>query len=309
MNLVIAAVAFAGALIWLREGVRPEWVRLDLAGTAAIVLGLVGMVYGFGNSGAQGWTDPWTLSAIIGGAALLFAFVLIERRTRRPLLPLRVILDRDRGAAYLSIGISGIGSFAVFLFLTYYLEDTLRFTPIETGVAFLPMVALLVAGAIVAGAVLPRTGPRPLVPPGALLAAIGMALLTGIGPASSYAGGVLPALLVLGFGSGLIFGSAQNAATSGVGSSEAGVASAMVNTTQQIGGSIGTAAFSSLAATAVTSYLRAHAATATQLATITNGTMAGYRLVFWIAAAVFLAGAVLAALLFRRGPLPIDEKR
>src|ERR1700744_5202033 len=89
VNLVIAAVAFAGALIWLREGVRPEWVRLDLAGTAAIVLGLVGMVYGFGNSGAQGWTDPWTLSAIIGGAALLFAFVLIERRTRRPLLPLR----------------------------------------------------------------------------------------------------------------------------------------------------------------------------------------------------------------------------
>ena len=124
-------------------------------------------------------------------------------------------------------------------------------------------------------------------------------LLTGIGAASSYAGGVLPALLVMGLGSGLIFGSAQNAATSGVRSREAGVASAMVNTTQQIGGSIGTAVFSSLAATAITNYLKAHAATATQTATI-----AGYRLVFWIAAAVFLGGAVLAAILFRSGPLP-----
>lgn len=129
----------------------------------------------------------------------------------------------------------------------------------------------------------------------------------GIGPTSSYAGSVLPALLIMGFGSGLIFGSAQNAATSGVRPGEAGVASAMVNTTQQIGGSIGTAAFSSLAATAVTSYLKVHAATATQLATITAGTIAGYRLVFWIAAGVFLAGALLAALLFRTGPLPVNN--
>jgi hypothetical protein len=131
-----------------------------------------------------------------------------------------------------------------------------------------------------------------------------MALLTGIGAASSYAGGVLPALLVMGLGPGLIFGSAQNAATSGVRSREAGVASAMVNTTQQIGGSIGTAMFSSLAATAITNYLKAHAATATQTATIADGTIAGYHLVFWIAAAVFLGGAVLAAILFRSGPLP-----
>ena len=194
----------------------------------------------------------------------------------------------------------------MFLFLTYYLEDTLSLTPVQTGLAFLPFVGLLVAGAIVSGAVMPRTGPRPIVPAGCLLAAIGMALLTGIGTASSYAGGVLPALLVLGFGSGLIFGSAQNAATSGVKSREAGVASAMVNTTQQVGGSIGTAVFSSLAATATTNYLKARAATATQKATIADGTVAGYHLVFWIAAAVFLGGAVLAALLFRSGPLPVD---
>jgi EmrB/QacA subfamily drug resistance transporter len=308
VNLVIAAVAFAGALAWLRDGDRPERVRLDIAGTATVVLGLVGIVYGLGSSAAKGWTNPWTLGAVISGAVLLVIFVMIERRASRPLLPLGVILDRDRGAAFLSIGISGIGSFAVFLFVTYYLEDTLRFSPIKTGLAFLPFVALLVAGAIVSGGVLPRTGPRPLVPIGGLLAVIGMALLTRIGAASGYAADILPALLVMGFGSGMIFASAQNAATSGVKSRQAGVASAMVNTTQQIGGSIGIATFSSLAATAVAKYISAHAATATHTATIASATIAGYHLVFWIAAAVFLAGAALAALLFRGGPLPVDPQ-
>jgi predicted MFS family arabinose efflux permease len=212
---------------------------------------------------------------------------------------MRVVLDRRRGGAYLAIMLSAIGMFAIFLFLTYYLEDTLGFTPVRTGLAFLPMVGLLMVGAVVSGAVLmPRTGPRPLVPAGCLLAAIGMTMLTGIGPHSSYAGGVLPALLVIGFGFGLIFGPAQNAATSGVEPHEAGVASAMVNTAQQIGGSIGTAVFSSLAATAIANYLRAHPTTTTLAATV-----AGYHLVFWIAAAVFLASAVLAAALFRSGPL------
>ncbi len=306
VNLVIAAVAFAGALAWLRDGSRPERVRLDIAGTATVVLGLVGIVYGLGNTESKGWTNPATLGAVIAGVVLVVIFVLIERRASRPLLPLGVILDRDRGAAFLSIGISGIGSFAVFLFVTYYLEDTLRYSPIKTGLAFLPFVGLLVAGAIISGGMLPRTGPRPLVPIGGLLAATGMALLTGIGTASGYAAGILPALLVMGFGSGMIFASAQNAATSGVRSHQAGVASAMVNTTQQIGGSIGTATVSSLAATAVATYLKAHAATATHTATIANATIAGYHLVFWIAGAVFLVGAALAALLFRSGPLPAD---
>jgi len=307
VNLVIAVIAFAGALVWLRDGERPERVRLDIAGTVTVVLGLVGIVYGLGNAASKGWTDAATLIAVIAGAILVVIFVLIERRAGHPLLPLGVILDRNRGTAYLAVGITGIGSFAVFLFLTYYLEDTLKFTPIQTGISFLPMVGLLVVGAIVSGAVLmPRTGPRPIVPVGCVLGAIGLVLLTGIGTTSSYAGGVLPALLVMGFGFGLIFGPAQNAATSGVTSREAGVASAMVNIGQQIGGSIGTAVFSALAATAITNYLHAHAATARQAATVAAGTVASYHLVFWIAAAVFLVSAVLAAILFRSGPLPVE---
>jgi EmrB/QacA subfamily drug resistance transporter len=306
VNLVIAAIALFGAFVWLREGSRPPRVRLDVAGTITIVLGLVGIVYGLGNAAAKGWTDGYTLGSVAAGVVLIAAFVLIERRVAHPLLPLRVLLDRTRGAAYLAVGASGIGSFAVFLFLTYFLEETLHFTPIATGLAFLPMVAMLIVGASVSGAAfMPRFGPRPLIPVGSVIAAIGMALLTGIGTDTTYAGGVLPALLVLGFGLGFVFGPAQNAATSGAGGGDAGVASALVNTTQQIGGSIGTAVFSALAAATTTAYLSEHASQA-QAAAVTAATLASYHVVFWIAAAVFVAGGVATAILFRSGPLPID---
>jgi EmrB/QacA subfamily drug resistance transporter len=303
VNLIIAAVAFVGAVVFLSDGARPQRTRLDVPGTAVAILGLVGIAYGLGGAASKGWHDVWTLGPVLTGVVLVTVFVLIERRASRPLLPLPVVLDRDRGAAYLSIGISGTGGFAVFLFLTYYLQETLRFTPFQTGLAFLPMVALVILGAVLSGSILlPRTGPRPLVPLGCLLAAIGMAMLTGIDVQSSYAVGVLPPLLMIGLGLGLIFGPGQNAATSGVRSHDAGVASAMVNIAQQIGGSIGLAVFSSLSATAITDYLAAHAATATRPATIVEATLASYHFVFWIAAALFLGGAVLAALLFRGAP-------
>jgi EmrB/QacA subfamily drug resistance transporter len=308
VNLIIAAVAFAGALVFLPDGGRPERIRLDVWGTVVAVLGLVGIVYGLGNAESKGWNGFWTLGPAIAGVVLLIVFVLIERRASHPLLPLRVVLDRVRGTAYLAVGISGTGMFAVFLFLTYYLEDTLKFTPIETGAAFLPMIGAVMVTAVFSGSVLmPRTGPRPLVTTGCVLASAGMAMLTGIAASSSYAGSVLPALLVTGLGFGMIFGPVQNAATSGVQTHEAGVASAMVNTAQQIGGSIGTAVFSSLTATAITDYLKAHATTSARPATIADATIAGYHLVFWVAAAVFLGSAVLAALMFRSGPLPVNQ--
>jgi predicted MFS family arabinose efflux permease len=152
------------------------------------VLGLVGIVYGLGNAESKGWKDFWTLGPAFAGTVLLIVFVLIERRASHPLLPLGVVLDRIRGTAYLAVGISGTGMFAVFLFLTYYLEDTLKFTPIETGAAFLPMIGAVMVTAVFSGSVLmPRTGPRPLVPIGCVLAAVGMAMLTGIAASSSYA--------------------------------------------------------------------------------------------------------------------------
>jgi EmrB/QacA subfamily drug resistance transporter len=300
VNVVIAAVVLVGAVIFLKDGARPARSRLDIGGTVTVALGLVGIVFGLGNSASHGW-GPTTVISIAVGAALLVTFVLIERRVPHPLLPLRVILDRTRGTAYLAVGITGVGSFAVFLFLTYYLEDTLKVSPILTGVSFLPMVAAIIVGAAGSGTgLVPRFGPRSVVAFGCVLGAVGMALLTGIGPSTSYVAVILPALLVLGIGLGFVLGPAQNAATSGVSADDSGVASAMVNTAQQIGGSVGTAVFSSIAVSTSAAYLGVHGAAAQ-----VDATVAGYHLVFWIASAVFVASAVLSFLLFRPGPLPV----
>ncbi len=300
VNLIFAVLAFLGALVFLRAGARPARVRFDTAGAVTSIAGLAGIVYGLGNAADRGGTDPATLIPTIVGVALIVVFVIIERRVEHPLLPIRVVLDRVRGASYLTLGIAGAGTFVIFLFLTYYLQQTLGFSPILTGVAFLPMIGCVMIGAVVSGSVLmPRVGPRLLVPTGALLAAIGLALLTRIGTDTSYTGTVLPSLLIMGLGFGLIFGPVQNAATSGVTNSDAGVASAMVNTSQQIGGSIGTAVFSSLAALTTTSYLATHGTTHA-----TDATIDSYHLVFWAAAAVFTAAALTAVLLFRSGPIP-----
>ena len=304
VNLIFAVLAFLSAIVFLRPGIRPARVRFDTAGAVTSVAGLAGLVYGLGNAADNGWTDPATLIPTVAGVALLVLFVVIERRAEHPLLPIRVVLDRVRGASYLTLGIAGAGTFVVFLFLTFYLQQTLGISPILTGVAFLPMIGCVMVGAVVSGTVLmPRVGPRPLIPAGALLAAIGLALLTRIGTDTGYASTVLPSLVIMGLGFGLIFGPVQNAATSGVTASHAGVASAMVNTSQQIGGSIGTAVFSSLAALATARYLTAHGTSHGAAATI-----AGYHLVFWIAAAVFAAAALTAALLFRNGPIRVADE-
>ena len=191
---------------------------------------------------------------------LLAAFVLVERRVQHPLLPLRIVLNRFRGGAYLAIGLSAIGVFGIFLFLTYYLQLTLAYSPVKSGLAFLPMIAaIVVASTTSSGVLMPRFGPRPLIPAGLLLAAGGLVILaTQLGLRTSYLGWILPALLLVGAGLGLVFGCALNTATYGAGAADAGVASALVNTNQQVGGSIGTALLNTLAASALTSYVLAH---------------------------------------------------
>ncbi len=187
---------------------------------------------------------------------ILIAFVIIETRVAHPLLPLRVVLNRNRGGAYAAIGLAGASMFGIFLFLTYFMTGFLGFSAIQTGAAFLPMLAAVMTSATTAGSILtPRIGPRPLVPLGGLIAAGGMAYLSRLDVDSTYAGGVLPGLLIIGLGMGMIFAPVQNAATSGVEARDAGVASAMINTMQQIGGSIGAALLSSIFASASTNYL------------------------------------------------------
>jgi EmrB/QacA subfamily drug resistance transporter len=304
VNLVIAAVALAGAFVKLRETAQPVRQPLDLPGVFTAVAGLVALVYGLGNAEANGWGDALTYGPIVAGLALLTAFVAIERRVAHPLLPLRVVLDRNRGGAYAVIGIAGAGMFGLFLFVTYYLVQGLHFTPVQSGLAFLPMIAGLMVSATTAGSILtPRVGPRPLVTLGSLVAAGGMFLLTRLDIDSGYATGVLPGLIIVGLGLGLVFAPTQNAATSGVESRDAGVASAMLNTTQQIGGSIGTALLSSAAASAASGYDTGKAAGPDLAA---RAALASYHTVFWCSIALFVLAAGVAAVLFRPGPLVSD---
>lgn len=306
VNLIFGVIAWIGALIFVPHDDRPQRTRLDLPGAITATSGLVGIVYGLGSAASNGWSDLWTVSPVVAGLALMIVFVAIERHADSPMLPLRVVLDRTRGTAYLTLWITGMGMFAVFLFLTYYLQEILKFGPVMSGAAFLPMIGAVVISSIVSGAVLfPRTGPRLLVSFGCILAAVGMAMFTLIGTTSSYVGHVLPALLVTGLGFGMIFSPVQNAATSGVHPHDAGVASAMVNTMQQIGGAIGIALFNSLASAAVAAYLADHAATASHPTTIIDATLAGDHLIFWAASGVFLAGGVVAVLLFGNGPISV----
>jgi hypothetical protein len=240
-----------------------------------------------------------TIGCLAASVVLLTAFVAVQRRSSHPLLPLRVVLDRNRGGAYLAVVISGIGLFGVFLFLTYYLQQTLGFSPIQTGVGFLPMSAVIMVTATTSTIKLvPRFGARPLVTTGMTLAAAAMVVFTQLTPDSTYAGHVLPGLLIMGLGLGLIFAPSFNNATLGVDPSDAGVASAMVNTSQQVGGSIGTALLSTLAASATTSYLTGRVPSPE---VVTQAAVHGYTTAFWWSAAIFATGAVLCGLVLRPG--------
>ncbi len=308
VNLVFAAIAGAGAVVLLRRQPASRRPRLDLPGLAAEVGGMFCVVYGFSNAASDGWHAPATWGFLAAGAVLLTAFGYIETRARQPLLPLRIVLDRDRAAAYLSIFITGAGMFGIFLFLTYYLQETLGFSPVMAGVAFLPMAGAIIVSANLANIVLlPRTGPRWLVAPGMLAAAAGLAWLTRIGVHSSYPADVLPPLLLASTGLGFVMSPSMNTGTAGVASSDAGAASAMVNTGQQVGGSIGTSLLNTMAASAAASYLASHLSPrlmtgghpAPALAELAQ--VHSYTTAFWWAAAMFAGGSVLAALLFRRG--------
>ena len=296
VNLVLAVPAAVAALVLLVNQ-RPEGkARLDLLGTVVISVGLLGIVYGCSQAATDGWTSTTTLVCLIGGVILTAIFVLIETRVSNPLLPMRVVLDRSRGGAYLGLGLACVGMFGVFLFLTYYLQTILMYSPIKTGFAFLPMVGGIMVMATMSTAVLlPRIGARIPVFAGMLLAAAGMALLTQIGTDTGYVAHVLPGLVILGLGLGLLFATCFEVGTSGVQAHDAGIASAMANTTQQVGGSIGTALLSTIAASAVTGYL------ADGLGDQMQAAVHSYSVAFWVSAGIFLASAVVCGALIPGG--------
>ncbi|MER5437919.1 MFS transporter [Streptomyces sp. NPDC002790] len=300
VNLAFAAFAFLGGLRLLHGGRPTDRPKLDVPGTILVSAGLFCIVYGFSNAETHDWSAFATWGFLVIGAVLLAAFAWFETRATHPLLPLRVPLDRDRGASYLAMFIAGAGMFGVFLFLTYYLQQILGFSPVQTGVAFLPMVACMIFSSMITqNSLAPRFGPKPIVPLGMALAVGAMIWLTFLDIDSTYAGHVLPPTLVMGLGMGMIFATAMNLATSGVATHDAGVASAMVNTSQQVGGSIGTALLNTLATTAATSYLVGKRPTPLVRA---QAAIESYSTAYWWSAAFFGVGFVVTLLLYRPGP-------
>jgi EmrB/QacA subfamily drug resistance transporter len=295
VNLVFAVIAVIGALAYMTSSRPAVRLRMDWPGAVLACAGLFFIVFGFSHAETAGWTATLTIGSLVLGVLLLAGFVLAERRSSHPLLPLRVILDRTRGGSYVAVGLSGIAIFAVFLFLTYYLQEVKGYSPVTSGLAFLPLIGCILISSNVSSIVtLPRFGPRVLIATGMLFGAGGMAYLTQLTVTTSYLGGILPPLLVLGLGFGMIFAPAINTATAGVQRQDSGVASALVNTMQQVGGSIGTSALSTIALTATASYLVAHH---TEPAAPLIAATHGYTVAFAVSAGIFGLGVILAIVL------------
>jgi EmrB/QacA subfamily drug resistance transporter len=310
VNLIFAAAALAGGLLLL-EGRSPQGQgskpRLDIPGVLAVSGALFCLVYGFSNAATHNWHTPSTWGFLAAGVALLVAFAWWQARAANPLLPPRVVLDRNRGGAYASMLIASSGMFGVFLFLTYYLQQTLGYSPVVTGFAFLPIAAGIAFSANMSTIVLmPRTGPKPLVATGMLVAAGAMTWFSQLGVHTAYVDGVLGPLILTGIGLGMVIAPSINTGTFGVEPRDAGVASAAVTVGQQLGASIGTSLLNTIFASAVASYLAAHIAAGAGPGRRALAGLAlahGYDTAFWWVAGIFAGGAIIGGTLFRRGPL------
>jgi EmrB/QacA subfamily drug resistance transporter len=301
VNLVFAATATVGALLWLKNDEGVDHDPLDLPGLFVVAGGLFCLVFGFSHAETTAWSNPFTIGFLVAGVVLLGAFAYLEPRTKYPLLPPRVVLNRTRGGSMLAMLFASVGIFGVFLFLTYYLQGTLGFSPVKTGVAFLPLVAVLATVAQVSNRILlPKFGPKPIVPVGLLVSAAALFGLHLVGLHSSYVSHVLPYLIVLGIGFGLSVAPAFSTGTLGLAPQDAGVGSATLNTAQQIGGSIGTSLLNTLAASAATSYLVGRTLTPAHLQA---ALLHSYTTAFLWSSLIFVAGAVVAGLVLQRGGL------
>jgi EmrB/QacA subfamily drug resistance transporter len=310
VNLIFAAIALAGGLLLLQHSKATDRAKLDLPGTFVVSGGLFSLVYGFSHAETAGWANSITIGFLVAAGVLLSVFVWLQQRAEHPLLPLRIVLDRNRGGSYLAMFAAAGGMFAVFLFLTYYLQRSLGYSAVRTGVAFLPMTGILVVVSAVASTVLvTRVSARVLIPAGLLLSGVSMYLLTRIGIDTGYTSHILPALLLLGVGLGLAFSSAFGLGTLGVEASDSGVASATVNTMQQVGGSVGTALLNTIAATAATTYASSHLGNGGSAGLLqANAAIHSYTTAFWWASAIFALGAVITAAVLRPGIPKVDPE-
>jgi EmrB/QacA subfamily drug resistance transporter len=308
VNVPVALIVAGAALPLVHESKASGNTHYDIPGVLMATVGLVSLVYGFteaakakhpenpNDTSVLGWTHSTTIAFLLVAVVLLVGFVLWENRSANPLLPLRVILDRNRGASYLLFLLVGAGLFAMFLFLSYYFQINRGYSPLKAGFAFLPFSIGIIVTAGVVAQLLPRVGPKPLMVPGLAMAVVGMLWLTQISQTSSYTTHVLPSELLMSIGLAGVFIPASSIALLGVSPHDAGVASAVLNTSQQIGGSLGTALLNTLFAGAVTGYFADHVTSPAGAARLTPfALLHGYHVsFFW--GAVLLTAALLVAI-------------
>ncbi len=307
VNLIFAGVALIGGALLLERQPSPVKPRLDIPGVLLVSGAVFCLVYGFSNAAAHDWSTPSAWGFLVAGVVLLVLFALWQGRAANPLLPPRVVLDRNRGGAYASMLIASSGMFGIFLFLTYYLQQTLGYSPVVTGFAFLPFAGGIAVSANLSTIVLmPRIGPKPVVATGMAVAAGAMTWFAHLGVHTAYADGVLGPLILTGIGVGMVIAPSINTGTFGVAPRDAGVASATVTMGQQLGASIGTSLLNTIFASAVTAYIAAHIASARLIGrpALTGLALAhGYDTAFWWIAGIFAGGAIVGGTLLRRGAL------
>jgi len=291
VNVPIAIIAFFLATRFVHES-KAEGNRVyDIPGVITATAGLFSLTYGFNQAATSGWADGHTLGFLGAAFVLLITFVMIEKRVANPMLPLRVVTDRNRGGSYLGSLVVGAGLFSMFLFLGLYLQVILGYSPLKSGFAFLPFTAGIIVFAGIASQLLPKVGPKPLMIPGLIASSLGLLLLARITPDTSYASHVLPSLLVMSSGMALVFIPLTSTSLHNVSNHDTGVASAMVNTSQQIGGSLGTALLNTVAATATAAFATAHSSLGknAHLYAMTHG----FTVAFKVSAGLLFLGAVV----------------
>lgn len=298
INTPIALIAALFATRLVSESRAERRGSYDVVGALSATVGLLALVYGFTRAQIEGWGTATTLSYLSIGTGLLITFAINEAHAKSPLLPLRVLADRSRGGAYLASLLMGIALFATFLFLTFYFQLNLHYSAIRTGFAFLPFSVGVLLGAVLSSRFLPRIGPRILMPGGFFVAAAGMTIFTQVTPAGGYIAHILTAELITSLGMGLVAGQLSNAALLGVHDDDAGVASALVNTTQQIGGALGVAFLNTVAVSTSRSWFTNHHRQPNANAA---ASVHGYTTAFAISV-VLLVAAMAASLLISGGP-------
>lgn len=300
VNLPIAAIVAVGAFAVIPKRLGHAGVRLDVPGAILGSGGLVALVYGLGEAATHGWSSVRVVVPLVAAVTLLAVFVFVQGKVASPLLPLRILANRNRSGSFLTIIFAVLGMYGTFLFLTYLLQTVDHYSPLKTGVAFLPLMVLNgLAATQLASRLMPLLRTRLLVVPGLLLAALGVALLTTLTPGASYVTHVLPTELLLGLGLGVALVPCISTATNNAEPRDVGITSAATNTSQQIGASVGTALLNTIAATATGSFLASHAGSA---ALVARATVHGFATASWWAAGSLVLAAVVGGILIDAHP-------